>query len=352
MNTDNSRKSQSLIDTEDMSLLQSTGLESTCLLKDSPREPLINYQIPEMSKLQIAHKTETDADEIRSITSDSEDEENEEEQKQLAQLLAQKRAVLKTQRSSVSAEVYGQYNPRKLFVPRFIAKDHETALKIKGLLLNSFIFQNIEEKELDIIIGSMEVRNYPSGSAVIKQGDDGNELYIVGSGELKCSKRFPELTEDTYLKTYQSGEYFGELALLYNIPRAASITSITDSLLYSLDRECFNHIVKDSAVKSRMAFEHFLGEVELFNFLDHQERSKLCDCLRVQTFDAGQKVIREGEKGDTFYMIIEGEAVALKSNPKNGKEEPVFEYTPKMYFGELALIRDVPRAASIVAKVN
>jgi len=48
------------------------------------------------------------------------------------------------------------------------------------------------------------------------------------------------------LKTYKPGEAFGELALLYNAPRAATIKAKTESILFSLDRECFNHIVKGS----------------------------------------------------------------------------------------------------------
>jgi cAMP-dependent protein kinase regulator len=52
---------------------------------------------------------------------------------------------------------------------------------------------------------------------------------------------------DTYLKTYEPGESFGELALLYNAPRAASIKAKTSTNLYELDRETFNNIVKDAA---------------------------------------------------------------------------------------------------------
>jgi cAMP-dependent protein kinase regulator len=58
---------------------------------------------------------------------------------------------------------------------------------------------------------------------VIKQGEDGDNLYVVDKGDLDCYKRFSKDAENTYLKTYKPGESFGELALLYNAPRAASI---------------------------------------------------------------------------------------------------------------------------------
>ena len=76
-------------------------------------------------------------------------------------------------------------------------------------------------------------------------------LYVVESGELSCFKLFPGKSEETFLKKYQPGEAFGELALLYNAPRAATIIADTESVLWSLDRQTFNHIVKDAANRKR-----------------------------------------------------------------------------------------------------
>ena len=82
------------------------------------------------------------------------------------------------------------------------------------------------------------------------------------------------------MKTYKPGEAFGELALLYNAPRAASIQSKTESVLFSLDRECFNHIVKDSATKKRERFEETLKHVELLDSMDPYERIHLADGIK------------------------------------------------------------------------
>jgi len=51
------------------------------------------------------------------------------------------------------------------------------------------------------------------------------------------------------IQTYIPGESFGELALLYNAPRAASIKAKTEAVLFALDRATFNNIVKDAAIK-------------------------------------------------------------------------------------------------------
>lgn len=68
---------------------------------------------------------------------------------------------------------------------------------------------------------------------------------------MECYKKFAGLEEEKLLKTYIPGESFGELALLYNAPRAATIKAIEDVTTFALDRETFNNIVKFSAIKKR-----------------------------------------------------------------------------------------------------
>jgi cAMP-dependent protein kinase regulator len=81
----------------------------------------------------------------------------------------------------------------------------------------------------------------------------------VDQGKLDCYKRLKkEDAEPKFLKTYYPGDSFGELALLYNAPRAATIIAKEHSVLFVLDRECFNHIVKNSAQKKREKFEDFV----------------------------------------------------------------------------------------------
>lgn len=115
----------------------------------------------------------------------------------------------------------------------------------------SFMFSSLDESEKAIIVSAMEEKVVPAKFKVIVEGDEGDCLYVVGSGTLQCSKVFKGNSEPTFLKTYQPGEAFGELSLLYNAARAASITTNEECVLYRLDRETFNHIVKDGANKKR-----------------------------------------------------------------------------------------------------
>lgn len=115
----------------------------------------------------------------------------------------------------------------------------------------------------------------------------------MDSGELDCFRRFTKDGEEKFLKTYVPGESFGELALLYNAPRAATIKAKTTATLFSLDRDCFNNIVKESAVKKRERYESFLSKVEILDQMDAYERAQICDALKTRSFKANEYIIRQ-----------------------------------------------------------
>ncbi len=154
------------------------------------------------------------------------------------------------------------------------------------------------------------------------------------------------------MKTYQPGEAFGELALLYNAPRAATITATEECQLWKLDRDTFNHIVKGSATRKRELYESFLTKVELFSTMEPYERSKLCDAFKKLSFKSGDMIIKEGDSGNDLCLLQEGSAYATKTIDPAKKPEMVMEYKVGDYFGERALIKNEPRAANVIAKTD
>lgn len=256
------------------------------------------------------------------------------------------------QRTSVSAEAFGVYHKKEEFKATVIEKSEEVKEKIRERLNKSFMFSALNEKDKNIVLDAMKEENFKKGDVVIKEGDDGDVLYVVESGLYKCTKVFPGNTEPTELTKYEAGAAFGELALLYNAPRAATITCIEDGTLYSLDRNTFNHIVKDAATKRREKYEDFLSQVKILESLEPNERSKLADAFKEETFAPGEYVIKEDETGNVFYFIAEGEAIATKTLEAGKPPVEVMGYKKGDYFGERALIKNEPRAANVIAKTD
>lgn len=134
---------------------------------------------------------------------------------------------------------------------------------ILGLIRSSILFANLDEREEHTVIDAMEEKKFTHGEIVISEGDKGDCLYIVAEGDFDCYKLIEG--EDKYLKTYKKGEAFGELALMYNAPRAATIKSKTDGTLFALDRITFSQIVKQAAIRKRELYQSVISTVGIFS---------------------------------------------------------------------------------------
>lgn len=87
------------------------------------------------------------------------------------------------------------------------------------------MFDALNPKDTKAIIDAIVPAEMKAGDVVIKQGEDGDNFYVVESGTLTCTKKMKPDEEDKFLKEYIPGDSFGELALLYNAPRAATIVA-------------------------------------------------------------------------------------------------------------------------------
>lgn len=168
-----------------------------------------------------------------------------------------------------------------------------TIFRIRSRLLQSFMFMGLDDGDMEVVIDAMDEKKAKAGTNIIVEGENGGELYVVEEGQLDCFKKFPDAPEPKFLKTYVPGDAFGELALLYNAPRAATIKAKTDCHLWVLDRNTFNFIVKDAASRKREKYEEFLKSVSILSSMDLYERAKLSDAIKEEKFEPNDYVIRE-----------------------------------------------------------
>lgn len=151
-----------------------------------------------------------------------------------------------------------------------------------------------------------------------------------------------------HVGTIQSGGSFGELALMYNSPRAATVVSAESGCtLWALDRVTFRRILMESTFARRRMYENFLEEVPVLSSLTPYERSKIADALETQKFPAGHTIIRQGDVGTSFFFLEDGKCEAYFE--KDGQQQMVKSYGKGDFFGELALLNDAPRAATVLS---
>ena len=240
--------------------------------------------------------------------------------------------------------MYGKFNQKSTFKPQVIEKSPETEQQIWKLLEQSILFQNLTKEDMECVVKATEVNDVEQGQTVITEGEQGDSLYIVSSGEYDCHKMISQ--KNTYLKTYKTGEAFGELSLMYNAPRAATIACKTKGTLFKLDRQTFRNIVQEAAIKRRTYNSKILEKVDILAEMDAYEREQVCDALKEETYGANEYVMKQGETGDRFYIIAEGQCIAEKKEG-SGPVQKVFEYKSGEYFGEIALMKNTVRQASI-----
>lgn len=216
--------------------------------------------------------------------------------------------------------------------------------RLTSALGQSFMFAALSSDDLPVVIKAFKETPIASGTKIILQGDavvsDQPALYVFESG--KCSV-FKEGSEGAIFQYSKPGEYFGELALLYNAPRAATVVADEDSVLWAIDRNTFNYMVKDAARMANERRKSFLQEVPILKGLTPEEKATLADVMNVKLVMKDEVIIKQGEVGKEFYILESGSLEARVDGNK------VKDYEPKDYFGELALLRDAPRAASVVA---
>lgn len=263
-------------------------------------------------------------------------------------------STILARRTSVSAESIPvdseTYEPLPVF-----PKTDDQLQRIRASIANNFIFRDLDEEQETGVLNAMREVRVVENEIVIRQGDVGEYFYVVESGLLHCYIR-PEPLPPAWLSGTLSsaemftqagyhpefgkkvaecreGSSFGELALMYGHTRAATVLAMEPSTLWSLDRITFRTIILKAAHRRRTMYEQFLSSVDLLASLEPEERSKIADALVSRVYEDGEPVVRQGEMGDTFFFVEEGNAVVTKAAPDGSGSEVVGHLKKGDYFG-------------------
>lgn len=249
-------------------------------------------------------------------------------------------------RTSVSAESLdpSQAAPMTKIV---IPKTASQRARIEGSIKGNLLFRNLDEEQHNDVLNAMKEVRVPENTEVIVQGAVGDFFYVVESGQFEvwvkpsASHHYDPTSRRTLLEQppakmvarIEAGGSFGELALMYNAPRAATVVSTSpSSTLWALDRVTFRSILMEHTSRKRKMYEHFLSEVNILVSLETHERAKIADALEEKIYEEGEAVVIEGEVGKNFYIIESGAAQVLKRG-SDGHDEEVSTLGRGDYFG-------------------
>ncbi|CAK4248092.1 unnamed protein product [Aphanomyces euteiches] len=251
----------------------------------------------------------------------------------------------KKRRVEVSAEVMGASPSSSRWKKVVYSKSDASRELILKAIQNNILFQGLSQGEQSDCVDAFQCCEREPDVEIITQGDQGEHFYVVQSGSLDILvsvKGNPPIK----FGAMTSGMGFGELALLCNTPRAATIKARTAVVLWALDRNDFREIcTRHEAMRHAKAVE-FLRQVEVLNKLSSAEIIRVAAAMQWEEYDANVVLFREGEIGEHFYVITSGEILVTKINEETRLDEFVRVMSSGEHFGEMALLKDETRSAT------
>ncbi|XP_069466802.1 cGMP-dependent protein kinase 2-like isoform X2 [Ambystoma mexicanum] len=225
-----------------------------------------------------------------------------------------------------------------------IRKDSSVKKLITGAIMSNDFLRQLEASHVRRMVDCMYERTYTQSQVVIQEGAAGNHLYVLAEGFLNV------IQNSRLLGQMHPGTAFGELAILYNCKRTATVKAVVESKIWVLDRQVFQNIMMTSGQAQHQEYFSFLRSVSLLKDLPEEKLAKIVDCLEVDFYDKGDYIIREGEEGNTFFIIAKGKVCVTQT--MEGSQEPreIKTLAVGEYFGEKALISEDVRSANIVAE--
>jgi len=196
----------------------------------------------------------------------------------------------------------------------------------------SALFQRLNHDQKTQIAETMWKKEYEPDQEIGSKGEMINNLYLVKSGVVIKGEQ-DQLGE---------GALIGELGLMYNSPlQCAFKNGAQHSEFWVINRKRYRKIVKNSSIEKLAEFETFIQTVPILGSLLQFERKRIAETLEEIHFKVGHDIVKQGDIGDTFYIIRKGSGVVMKD------DKEVLRIGAGDFFGERALIKNDVRAATV-----
>ena len=208
---------------------------------------------------------------------------------------------------------------------------------IQHALNNHFIFISLTDEDKEVVADTMQLYIFEAGRTVFEQDKPSKSYYVVKYGVLEV------IVNGKRVSKIHTTEGFGELALLHDSPRSATVRTLEKAAMWVIDRSNFRRVIEEMNTKLYEQNREFLEKVPLLQPLNPQQKDSLAASLVSCKYNAGEKIITEGDEGMHLYIIRDG-CVSVQKGTKE-----IARLYKGDFFGEMTLLYKVPRQASCVA---
>jgi len=214
-------------------------------------------------------------------------------------------------------------------------------------------FPELPREVMVELLQRLELRTVEQGRAIVKEGERGEAMFVLVHGAVKVVRQFPG-REPRVVDEIGEGGVFGEIALLAEVPRVASVIASEECLLLEVSRSLLEELSARHkslpAVVNRFYKERVLANLlrssDLFRAFSDPALSHLADRFELRTAERGETLVKQGDMGRGLFVLLRGKCVAYDS--PTGEEYP--ELTEGAVFGEIALLELCPSTATVRAE--
>jgi len=211
-----------------------------------------------------------------------------------------------------------------------------------NMVEDNVMFMHLTDEQRYVVVDQMYLEEVAAGVDLITQGEvDAQTFYVVNEGS------FDVYVNNNKSGTIPAGGCFGELALMYKAPRAATVRANMDSVVWTVRRNAFRNALAQHGKQQLSQNLKFLKTVKLLKPLHAYELALIDDALESKKYKEGAVILKQGDAPKNFYIIKSGRAAWLKKAPEKEDEKGTLE--AGSYFGELALMNNERRAATVTA---
>lgn len=217
------------------------------------------------------------------------------------------------------------------------------------------LFADLNREELTRVMDKIEIKQFPAGSMICREGEVGDAIFIISHGQVEVF-RLNNQGNKIHLALLQEGDFFGEFAFFTNSRRRASVFAKMDTEILEISKEAMEEVIREFPSVAQVLLKFYkerildtlLATSTIFSSLPKEERNRLLPHFILEEYPPRAIILEEGTLGDSLFIIKKGEVEVYTRNQK-GEVVPLAKLKEGDFFGEISLITGRPRNASVRA---
>jgi CRP-like cAMP-binding protein/cytochrome P450 len=229
-----------------------------------------------------------------------------------------------------------------------------TETTLSALLETSDLAKSVEKECGEEELPKIEPITLEAGHVIIRQGDVPDYFYILLEGNVSVIKADSAMNESRIVAELGPGQSFGEMGLLKNVPRQATVTANTRVRVLRLDRPTFEQLVVDSDLLGEelgaILQQRFMKNVlaQAMPRITHQSLEQYAAGIGRRSYDDGDSIIRQGDPAEEFFILAAGK-VRVECEAADSQVEQLATLNPGNFFGEMGILNRQSRNATVKA---